>query len=30
MRVGKLKNGKAPGKNEITGDTIRGGGDSSG
>ena len=27
MRVGKLKNGKAAGKDEITGETIKGGGD---
>ena len=27
MRVGKLKSGKAPGKNEITGEMIKGGGD---
>ena len=27
MRVGKLKNGKAAGKDEITGEMIKGGGD---
>ena len=27
MRVGKLKNGKAEGKDEITGEIIKGGGD---
>ena len=27
LRVGKLKNGKAAGKNEITGEMIKGGGD---
>ena len=27
MRLGKLKNGKAAGKNEITGETGKGGGD---
>ena len=27
MRVAKLKNGKAAGKNEITGEMIKGGGD---
>ena len=27
MRVGKLKNGKPAGKNEITGDMIKGEGD---
>ena len=26
MRVGKLKNGKAAGKDEITGEMIKGGG----
>ena len=26
MRVGKLKNGKVTGKDEITGDIIKGGG----
>ena len=28
MSVDKLKNGKASGKDEITGETIHGGGDS--
>ena len=28
MRVGKLKNGKAAGKDQITGEMIKGGGDS--
>ena len=27
MRVGKLKNGKAVGKDETTGEMIKGGGD---
>ena len=27
MRVGKLKKGKAAGKNDITGEMIKGGGD---
>ena len=27
VRVGKLKNGKATGKHEITGEMIKGGGD---
>ena len=27
MRVGKLKNGKAGGKDEITGEMIKGGGE---
>ena len=27
VRVGKLKNGKAAGKDEITGEMIKGGGD---
>ena len=27
MKVGKLKNGKAAGKDEITGEMIKGGGD---
>ena len=27
MRLGKLKNGKAAGKDEITGETIKGEGD---
>ena len=27
MRVGKFKNGKAAGKDEITGEMIKGGGD---
>ena len=27
MRVGKLENGKAAGKDEITGEMIKGGGD---
>ena len=27
MRVGKLKNGEAAGKNEVTGEMIKGGGD---
>ena len=27
VRVGKLKNGKAAGKDEITGEKIKGGGD---
>ena len=30
MRVGKLKNGKAAGNDEITGEMIKGGGDSGG
>ena len=27
MRVGKLKNGKSTGKDEVTGEMVKGGGD---